>query len=214
MSVDEGPATRRAWAVGALALAVFLAFSIAFIDRPLVSFFHAHLRPQRWLFDALTHLTDLFPFFAGFTLLAALLAHARGAPIGPRLSAALRVAICFCVAIVLKDQAKIVFGRTWPETWVANNPSYIRDGVFGFFPFHGGPGWASFPSGHMASAAVMAACCWALWPRGRALYLLFVALVAVGLVGADYHWLSDVAAGAALGAAVGAAGMRIGRAGG
>jgi hypothetical protein len=40
------------------------------------------------------------------------------------------------------------FGRTWPESWLGDNPSWIRDDVFGFFPFHGGRGWESFPSGH------------------------------------------------------------------
>lgn len=205
------PATRRAWLGGSVMLAAFLTVSIAFVDRPLATFIHGALRSRRAWFDALTHLTDLFPVFAGLTLFAVLLVVARGERIGPRLATALRVALCFCVAIVLKDQLKVVFGRTWPETWVANNPSYIRDGVFGFFPFHGGPGWASFPSGHMASAAVMAACAWRLWPRFRPAYTVFVALVAAGLIGADYHWLSDVAAGAALGVAVGAVGMNIGR---
>ena len=27
------------------------------------------------------------------------------------------------------------FGRYWPDTWVHDNPSLIRDGAYGFHPF-------------------------------------------------------------------------------
>src|SRR5580658_10495109 len=64
-----------------------------------------------------------------------------------------RIVIACCIAVLvainLKDQLKYAFGRTWPETWVNDNPSWIGNGTYGFWPFHKGAGWASFPSGHM-----------------------------------------------------------------
>ncbi len=54
--------------------------------------------------------------------------------------------------------------------------------------------------------SVMLACASVLWlrhPRLRWLYLLAIVLTAIGQLGANYHWLSDVIAGAFLGAATG-----------
>ena len=105
--------------------------------------------------------------------------------------------------VVAKDELKYAFGRTWPETWTRNNPSLIRDNVFGFFPFHGGPGYASFPSGHTATICAVMTVFWICYPRWRPLYALAMAGVAIGLVGADFHFLSDVIAGGFLGLSVG-----------
>jgi membrane-associated phospholipid phosphatase len=121
-----------------------------------------------------------------------------------------RASLSFVVAVAIKDQLKYLFGRTWPETWVNNNPSYIKDGVFGFFPLHGGPGWASFPSGHMTAITSVLAVLWVRWPGFRWLYALLWLDVVVGLLGADYHWLSDIVAGSFLGAAVGVVAARLG----
>jgi membrane-associated phospholipid phosphatase len=107
------------------------------------------------------------------------------------------------VALGVKELLKLAFGRTWPETWTGGNPSFIRDGAFGFSPFHGGAGWASFPSGHETLTCAVAACLWVLVPRLRPLYVLVVLIVAIGLLVADYHWLSDILAGALVGALIG-----------
>jgi membrane-associated phospholipid phosphatase len=45
---------------------------------------------------------------------------------------------------------------------------------------------------------------WLIFPRWRWVWATIVALVAIGLLGADYHWLSDIIAGGFLGAACGA----------
>ena len=95
-----------------------------------------------------------------------------------------------------------------------NNPSYIRDGVFGFFPLQGwgsgGRGYHSFPSGHMTMVSVAAVSVALNWPRFRWFAIVPVALVAVGMVGANYHWVSDLIAGSCLGAAVAGAAHRLG----
>lgn len=44
---------------------------------------------------------------------------------------------------------------------------------------------------------------WAYYPRWRALFAAIVAVVAVGLIGADYHFLSDIIAGGFVGVSAG-----------
>ena len=90
------------------------------------------------------------------------------------------------------------------------NPSYFGNGVYGFFPFHGGQGYASFPSGHTAAATAFAGSLWFLWPQLRWLGILLTLCVVIGLLGADYHWLSDIIAGGVLGATTGAVAANIG----
>jgi len=76
-----------------------------------------------------------------------------------------------CVSIVLADQFReslaYAFGRYWPETWVNDKQSLIRDGAYGFHPFHGGIADGSFPSGHIARALAVGAVVWITYPRWR-----------------------------------------------
>ncbi|MBV8107134.1 MAG: phosphatase PAP2 family protein [Hyphomicrobiales bacterium] len=115
------------------------------------------------------------------------------------------LALCFSVFAVMgvTSAAKAVFGRTWPESWLGDNPSWIRDSVFGFFPFHQGAGWGSFPSGHTAVIAATATILWLVWPELRAVWVMLVAVVVAGLIGANYHFVSDIIGGLYLGVAVG-----------
>ncbi len=115
----------------------------------------------------------------------------------------MRAALAVFVAIGAKDMLKIAFGRTWPETFTCGNPSFIRDAAYGFAPFHGGQGWASFPSGHDMVVFAAAGCLWVLLPRLRTLYMLAAVLVSVGLLVADFHWLSDIVAGGLFGWIIG-----------
>jgi membrane-associated phospholipid phosphatase len=50
---------------------------------------------------------------------------------------------------------------------------------------------------------------WICYPRFRPLYALCMAAVAVGLVGANFHFLSDVIAGAFLGISAGWLGVSL-----
>lgn len=188
-------------AVGGAALA---ALAVAFVDRPAATWAHAAFHAHRAGFDALTHLVDPLLPLASIGLIVAALAAAAGAR--PGRTGRIVVTCCLSVILIvtLKDQAKYAFGRLWPETWVDNNPSWIGNGAYGFFPFHGGRGWASFPSGHTAVMSAPAAVLWRTVPRLRWVGVLLVCLVAVGLFGADYHFIGDMIAGIMLGSAVGA----------
>jgi membrane-associated phospholipid phosphatase len=183
--------------------------AIALIDRPAATFAHTVIGPHallRWL----TLPTEALVPASLLGLAALSLARLR-AP----LPAPLHTLFLACLSITVTDAfgeaLKRAFGRTWPDTWTNHNPSWIHDHVFGFFPFHGGAGWASFPSGHMFATTGFLAVLWLRAPAWRPLWATLIALVAIGLYGMDYHFISDIIAGTALGAAVATVTVRIDR---
>jgi membrane-associated phospholipid phosphatase len=112
-----------------------------------------------------------------------------------------------CVSLGLGEMFKgslaYVCGRPWPETWINNNPSLIGTGTYAFNPFHGGQGWASFPSGHTARMLAAIAPVWVAYPRWRWVCVAAAVPVPVGLLGMDYHFVGDVVGGGFVGAIVG-----------
>jgi len=118
-------------------------------------------------------------------------------------SIGLACSMSFIAANFITNQLKYALGRTWPDTWIQNNPSLIQNGVFGFNPFHGGPGFASFPSGHVAPVCAVITVLWWSYTSLRPIYLACVAAVAIGLIGANYHFLSDILGGIFVGVSVG-----------
>jgi membrane-associated phospholipid phosphatase len=112
-------------------------------------------------------------------------------------------AVSFSIVEGLKTYLKIAFGRTWPESWMGPHISFIRDGVYGFYPFHGGPAYTAFPSGHIAAVCAVASVLWACYPKFRPLYVLFVLVTAIALVVSNLHFVSDVIAGVFLGISIG-----------
>ncbi len=155
------------------------------------------------VFRGLTHLVDPLLPLAGLGLAGAALAGSCGWR--PQRAGHLLIACCFAVLVsyAIKEQLKFDFGRLWPETWVDGNPSWIKDAAYGFFPFHGRTGWSSFPSGHMTAITAPVSVLWARLPRWRPVLAIPVILVAVGLYGADFHFIGDMVAGCCLGAACG-----------
>jgi len=196
---------------GAAALVATIALCFFFVDRQIATLLRPHFYGEPF-FIALTYIAKpLAPCAAIILAFIAARAFIRGGPLTEGERTFLRFACAIIVAAALCAQAKILFGRTWPETWVNNNPSWFGNGVFGFFPFTDSRGFASFPSGHTTVVAAFAGAVWRLWPKLRWVGVLATALVAIGLLGANYHWLSDIVAGAVLGGATGLAAATIGQ---
>ena len=187
-----------------------IVFSYFFLDRPMASFIHGHFYDKSLLVFP-THIVYPLTVLAAIVLLTLAVKVILGRKFGPLEAVALRCSLSLVVAAIFKDQLKVLFGRTWPETWIENNPSYFGSGAYGFHPMHGGIGFSSFPSGHMTEICAVMAVLWFYFPRFRWLYVLLSLSVAIGLLGADYHWLSDIIAGTYLGAAVGLIAVRVGR---
>ncbi|WP_294541918.1 phosphatase PAP2 family protein [uncultured Rhodoblastus sp.] len=178
-------------------------FSIAVIDRPVAYLMFRHFHESRAPFILPTRIVDVLEVLAAIGLLWSGFNHALRRPFGRTGQIVLRTSLALFVAIGVKDLLKLAFGRTWPETWTCGNPSLIRDAAYAFSPFHGGAGWASFPSGHQTLTCAVAACLWVLAPRFRPAYVLVALTVAVSLLFADFHFVSDVLAGSLAGWMVG-----------
>jgi len=205
-------------AMAAASCVLLVGVSAKLIDRPVSTWVHEHLgdshyawftmtRDNRPLvigpFGVMTGLSEALSPLALGVLAIMVLAAAAGWRPAMHGRVALALSLSTLVASDINRGARPALGRTWPESWLGNNPSWIRDGVFGFFPFHGGPGWESFPSGHTAVITAPAALLWVVWPRLRPLWATTVIIDMAGLIGANYHFVSDLIGGVYLGVAVG-----------
>lgn len=192
----------RAPALAAAVCAVAVVVCYYFVDRPIAFFVYDHKTAK---LDGLKWLTEPPPLAQSWSPLVLTLLAVRRA-FGPwkRWQLALFVA---CVSVIVADQFREsmgdLFGRYWPETWHNNNPSLIGTGAYGFHPFEVGDDMGSFPSGHAARIAAFFAVFWYDLPRARLLYAILAIPMMVALVGMNYHFVSDVIAGATLGALVG-----------
>jgi membrane-associated phospholipid phosphatase len=190
------------WLLALLLTAMAVVVCYLWIDRPLALFVHT-FRAHRETFARFTNLPDPLIPLATIAFVALGLWVLAGRPLAKPAEAGVLCSISLIVTETTKSSLKLVFGRLWPDTWVQNNPSFIHDGAYGFNFFHGGPGYASFPSGHTAATCALISVLWLLFPKLRPLYALVVLAVAVGLIGANYHFLSDVIAGGFVGTSTG-----------
>lgn len=199
---DASHLARRTF-IALLICTALVALCYFFIDRPVAWFVHDEALSENRLFLWLTLPPPILQSWTPAVL--AMLAILRA--FRP-LRQSERALLASCIAIIVADQCReslaYCFGRYWPETWTHDNPSYIKNGEFGFHLFHSGSWYGSFPSGHMARIASLAAVLWIAWPRGRWLGVLCSLAVAVGLLGMNYHFVGDVIAGSFVGGIVGA----------
>jgi membrane-associated phospholipid phosphatase len=207
-------ATQR-WSILFLLTGLALVISYVWLDRPIALLAHDQLARYD-IFAKLTRIPEIIApllilAFAAIGLrvlsgraLKAMGLRALNGRALPKLQTVVVLAtLSLAVADAITDQLKFAFGRVWPETWMGNNPSFIRDHAYGFNPFHGGPGFAAFPSKHTAAICAVMSVLWICYPRFRPLYALAIAAVAAGLVGANYHFLGDVIAGGFVGISTG-----------
>ncbi|HXW23317.1 MAG TPA: phosphatase PAP2 family protein [Xanthobacteraceae bacterium] len=201
---NSSAAARRvtAWLIALAVTIAVVAACYAWLDRPIAFFAHDELRNAA-LFAELPKTSEWFAALALIIVAVLGLRGLTGRPLSKPESVALLCALSLMAAAAVKSYLKFAFGRTWPETWIDNNASLMRDGVYGFNFFHGGRGYEAFPSGHTAAAFAVVTVLWMCYPRWRPLYSLIAAAVVVGLVGANFHFLSDIIAGAFIGASAG-----------
>ncbi len=190
---------------GTVATATLVVVCVHWVDAPLALFMHAHppSAPLHAWLAAFTHLVDVLVLASVLVLLAAPARLASCRPLTPGERTALTMALSLAVAAFLKEWLKYVFGRAWPDTWIDHNPSLIHDHVYGFFWLQRGPGFHAFPSGHTTLTFAALVPAWRNHPRARLPVAAACLLVVTGLLWLDYHFLGDIAAGAALGSACG-----------
>ncbi len=194
----------RGLGLAALSCAVLVPVCVLWLDRPAALLMHYLFHHSPW-FLGLAAIGQIPLTFALPGLGAAAIASVFGWRPGQRAWLAIACGVSVGLTIPTKNMLKAIAGRTWPETWIANNPSLIRNGVFGFHPFHGGAGWSSFPSGHTAAIAAVVGVLWWRAPRYRPLWASLVGLTALGLLLGNIHFFGDILAGGYLGFAIGTA---------
>jgi membrane-associated phospholipid phosphatase len=179
-----------------------------FVDRPMAWFVHNH----RFYPDDFLLWPPLVSDWLGYLAvlgIVAVVAWRFWQPGGQLQTLLLAIAANLVVTAGIKSLLKWVCGRTWPETWVSNNPSWIADGVYGFHPFHFGKAYQSFPSGHAAATFAVISILWLSRPRWRWLHATVGGTVCVALVGLNFHFVGDVIAGAMLGSITGVYATRL-----
>ena len=193
-----------AWLIAFVATAAAIAITYFWVDRPLAFWVHDHVRRSYHvaLNNAGRYPDPLIPIAAiifvclGLRALAGrLLTHAQ--------TAAFSGSVSIIFAEVIKDQLKLIFGRTWPEPGIQDNPSLISSGTYGFHFMQGGSAYQSFPSGHMAAACAVITVLWIWYPRLRWLCIVAATTCGAGLIVLNYHFLSDVIGGAFVGVSTG-----------
>lgn len=190
-----------------LALALTTAVVIIgfyWLDRPIAFWVHMHLGGSGGReFEPITHIPDPLVPAAVIAFFGLGLRALTGQPMSRFASAIVACSVSLTTAQAAKNLLKYVFGRTWPETWTHNNLSLIHDGAYGFHWFHAGTGYESFPSGHMAAICAVISVLWIYYPRLRPLWTLTALAVAASLIGANFHFFSDVVAGSFVGVSTG-----------
>jgi membrane-associated phospholipid phosphatase len=129
----------------------------------------------------------------GSWTLALYLAHQEPGSIAARFFWLLGTSVV--VAYALKAGLGHLFGRPSPRRWLADPQLY------GFHWWSGADGLKAFPSGHMSvfTAALLAVS--HFYPRSHAWCIGLLCVLAAALIGTDYHFLSDIIAGAYCGMA-------------
>jgi membrane-associated phospholipid phosphatase len=190
------------WTLSLAVVVVASTISYLWFDRPIALFFHRTVSEQA-TFAQLGRLPDPFLPLAVIVFVGLGLWRLSDQQLSKVQKCALVCSISLLAAVATKAELKLVFGRTWPVSWMGNNPSFIRDGIYGFNFFHGGNEYASFPSGHMAMICATISVLWIYFPSARAFYALAALATGTGLVVANYHFLSDVIVGSFVGISCG-----------
>ncbi len=180
------------WLAASAAVATATALSILFIDKPL-ALACAKLGLYTVLLDNQTlHL----PVLVAGSFVAVLLGSGSLAA-RHSLSQWLKAAMLAGLALLwsyglITFVLKPAIGRAVPTALLAN-------GTYGFWPYHPGEGFNSFPSGHGDQAGAIISVLWNQYPAWRRYYVAAFGLLAVTLVIGEWHFLGDVIAGAAVG---------------
>jgi len=185
-----------------------IVLSYLFIDKPLADFIFAHhfreyLAPLTHTVEWAPIMNGVAPFF-GVGLLAAIVKKKEKTPLWVRIFFFMILSVM--LTFLLKNELKWVFSRYWTETWIDHNLSWIQNRAYGFQWFQGkllqgDDAMGSFPSGHTATAFATFLSLGFCYRRWLWTCVILASLEGIFMVLFDYHFLSDVLAGALVGTA-------------
>jgi membrane-associated phospholipid phosphatase len=184
-----------------LVLVPAIVYCYQHVDRPLALWLHSHQSRQWPALNWPHQLVDVFVYslllvFIGCGIALWRQRNTRWLP------TIFDAALSLAVVLALKAPVKALFGRTWPDTFYHNNPSWLDHGVYGFLPLHWQVAYWAFPSGHTAQIVAISTAAILHKPKLAWIFLPFSLFVMADLVALNFHWLSDVLAGVLFGASV------------
>lgn len=192
----QGIVARDWFGTRAAIVAGFVLFegaAMLWLDRPLALYLHRAAAPVEPAFATIAQLGLGYPYLVFF---AALFAVMRWGRAGTRALAPVPAFLFAAVAVsgLATDAIKVAVGRTRPKLLFASGIDRFTG-----IAFHADH-W-SFPSGHATTAAALMLGLWYVWPRHAPVYAASAVLIAAARVVICAHYLSDAAAGLAIGAA-------------
>jgi membrane-associated phospholipid phosphatase len=177
-------------------LAPVVVLCILYLDVPLAHFVRDYLYANAHWSRTTSDLPDLLSFVVLISMagsFAIYLGRSRHA-IYDRLTLFAREVLWVAPSSYLaKALLKIVFGRSNTRCWL-RDPS-----IYGFHWFQMKEHCEGFPSGHMIVITALLAVLWRFYPGSRILVTVTGVLLGLALIATNYHFLSDVLAGAYLG---------------
>jgi membrane-associated phospholipid phosphatase len=210
--VNQDHAFRRLLRGSLIALtvcAVLVTLCYFLVDRPVAFFVRDRQINRIELLKWLTYPPPYLESLAPLVLVGLMLRRAWG-PLRRWEQTLFAICVSLLLTVAFEGVLKPAFGRTWPATWINNNPSLLNETnhAYGFFPFrkwdwHEGGWYDSFPSGHTARMMAILSVVWIASVWWRWACVLAALAIAVGLIGMDYHFVGDVIGGGFLGGIVG-----------
>jgi membrane-associated phospholipid phosphatase len=184
------------WTASTLLLAALVLLCVLFLDIPVAYFVKDHLYVNLHWSRLTSNLPDLLLQVVLLTSVGSLVLYRlrlkRG--IFDSLTSLERLLAWAAPASYLtKTVLKFVFGRVNTRIWLQ------EPGLYGFHWFQRRQGCEGFPSGHMVVIVTLLAAFWRFYPRSRPYCLILAFGLGVALIATDYHFVSDVLAGAYLG---------------
>lgn len=192
----------KTWLAGLVATATFVTVSFQWFDRPIALLIYNAFGGWRVSADLAARISKI-PLATAIVFVMCGLVALMGRRFSKRGAAIAMSAVSLLATIIIKDQLKFAFGRTWPDTWGSGIVSFVRDNVYGFHFFQSGKSFESFPSGHAAATAAVLSVVWILFPELRVICAIGIIAVDLGLVALNLHFLSDVIAGSFVGISTG-----------
>jgi len=180
---------------------VIVCFGYFFLDAQIATFTHKHQLSHYLLFRWMTYIPDFLwsgaPLFMTYILIKR--AYVQTSSLENNLFIC---SISLFITSGFVDFLKFCFGRYWPDTWVNNNPSLLQNDAYGFHPFHLGQVFQSFPSGHTAASVAILTVFWLKYPKWRIVLSVLYFIVPISLLCMNYHFFTDIIAGAVVGAII------------
>jgi len=197
--------TFRRWLISLGSCVAVALFCIEYVDHTAAGYIEMHFRHT----EPGAALERMFLYADVFVVLPFVFMMACGlwALSGKRTAKWAEIPLHCCWSMVWTVTAtlilKHIFGRISSEIWVAGRTDFQGSGFSGFHLLHGNIGYEAFPSGTASITASIVSVVWMLAPKMRPLVALVMVFFATAVVLVNYHYVSDVVAGAFLGATIG-----------